>query len=202
MVLRVRFTTVPALMMRSNSKQPFWLTGDITSTLALAVLVWCMPGVSSFMPAERMACVGWVGMGMGSSVVAMLAEESVTFTVGGVRRYGRSRLLGAQRCARWQQLLYPDCYGRWQDGRRGTGGMLGARPAPASRGAHRLQIHVRKGTRVRCGAVRLGKRTVARATRSWLQQPVDPGQQSRETDARRRAACDAERRPFSWAATN
>lgn len=29
LVLRVRFNTEPALMMRSNSKQPFWLTGDM-----------------------------------------------------------------------------------------------------------------------------------------------------------------------------
>lgn len=29
LVLRVRFSTEPALMMRSNSKQPFWLTGDM-----------------------------------------------------------------------------------------------------------------------------------------------------------------------------
>jgi len=150
-VLRVRFTTVPALMMRSNSKQPFWLTGDMMSTLVLAVFVWCKPGVSSFMPAERMG-VGWAGVGCGSSVAAMLAEGGVTFTVGGgVRRYGRSRLLEAVRCARWQQLLYSDLlWADGHDGRRGTGEVLGARPAPAREGAHRLQIHVREGTRVRC----------------------------------------------------
>jgi hypothetical protein len=54
-VFLVRLTTVPALMMRSNSKQPFWLTGDMMSTLALSVLMLCIWGGSSFMPAERIA---------------------------------------------------------------------------------------------------------------------------------------------------
>jgi hypothetical protein len=33
-VLRVRFTMEPALMTRSNSKLPFWFTGDMTPALS------------------------------------------------------------------------------------------------------------------------------------------------------------------------
>jgi hypothetical protein len=56
LVLRVRLTTFPALMMRSNSKQPFWLTGDMMPTPA--AMAWALSkrgwaGVWSFMPAER-----------------------------------------------------------------------------------------------------------------------------------------------------
>jgi hypothetical protein len=56
LVLRVRLTTFPALMMRSNSKQPFWLMGDMTPTVAAAAVMlskrgWT--GVTSFKPAER-----------------------------------------------------------------------------------------------------------------------------------------------------
>jgi uncharacterized membrane protein YgcG len=64
LVLRVRLTTLPALMMRSNSKQPFWLTGDMMPMLALAALRLSNRGcasVSSFMPAERTG-VGVAGM--------------------------------------------------------------------------------------------------------------------------------------------
>jgi hypothetical protein len=58
LVLRVRLTTLPALMMRSNSKQPFWLTGDMMPAPALAALTesnrgWTVPSASSFMPDER-----------------------------------------------------------------------------------------------------------------------------------------------------
>jgi hypothetical protein len=81
-VFLVRLTTVPALMMRSNSKQPFWLTGDMMSTLALSVLMLCIWGGSSFMPAERIA-TGLAGVCWPSSVAAMSAV-GVTFTVGGV----------------------------------------------------------------------------------------------------------------------
>jgi hypothetical protein len=44
LVLRVRLTTLPALMMRSNSKQPFWLTGDMTPMLAVGTLPWSKRG--------------------------------------------------------------------------------------------------------------------------------------------------------------
>jgi hypothetical protein len=82
LVLRVRFTTLPALMMRSNSKQPFWLTGDMMPTLALAALTlskrgWT--GVSSFMPAERMG-IGlagvWCALSAGVAMVACHIQSS------------------------------------------------------------------------------------------------------------------------------
>lgn len=78
LVLRVRFTTLPALMMRSNSKQPFWLTGDMTPMAALAALmlsIWGCAGASSSMPAERMLSGVAGGGGCAPSpVVAMLAN--------------------------------------------------------------------------------------------------------------------------------
>jgi hypothetical protein len=80
LVFRVRFTTVPALMMRSNSKQPCWLTGDMMSTPALACLV-LRRGVSGFMPAERIA-IGFAGVcgSWGLSSVAAMTAAAVTFT--------------------------------------------------------------------------------------------------------------------------
>lgn len=56
-------------MMRSNSKQPFWLTGDMMSTLALAVL----------MLGSRGAAMGFAGGWWLSRVAAMVAM-GVTFS--------------------------------------------------------------------------------------------------------------------------
>jgi len=75
----VRLTTLPALMMRSNSKQPFWLTGDMTPTLALAALTlskrgWL--GVSSVMPAARIGSgCALAGVCAPSAMVAMFVLE-------------------------------------------------------------------------------------------------------------------------------
>jgi hypothetical protein len=105
LVFRVRFTTVPALIMRSNSKQPFWLTGDMMSTLVMPCLVVCKWGVSSFMPAERMAiglaCVCWP-----SSVAAMTVGGA--FKVGGVCVLGSEccYVPGARKCYGDRQLRY------------------------------------------------------------------------------------------------
>jgi hypothetical protein len=81
LVLRVRLTTFPALMMRSNSKQPFWLTGDMTPTLALAALTLskrgCWASVSSLMLDERVemrtGVTGVCSCAPSAIVVAMLA---------------------------------------------------------------------------------------------------------------------------------
>ena len=74
-VLRVRFMMLPALMTRSNSKLPFWFTGDMT----LAVFArsaskrggWA--GVSIFMDVGRMA-MGSVG-GSATAMVARAASR-------------------------------------------------------------------------------------------------------------------------------
>jgi len=72
LVLRVRFTTSPTLMMRSNSKQPFWLTGDMAVMLSNRGF----DGVSSFKPGVRLA-------GACSSSVAAMAAPYIN--CGGVR---------------------------------------------------------------------------------------------------------------------
>lgn len=64
LVLRVRFMTFPALMTRSNSKLPFWFTGDMTLALLARKASrrgWWRAGVSSFMGAGRMV-MGLVGV--------------------------------------------------------------------------------------------------------------------------------------------
>ena len=75
LVLRVRFIMVPALMMRSNSKQPYWLTGDMTPALFMAAVGWSgrgCDGVPRRMPAERMV-MGFEGVCGASARVAMVA---------------------------------------------------------------------------------------------------------------------------------
>ena len=70
LVLRVRFMTGPALMTRSNSKLPFWLTGDMTLALFArrASKRGCWVGVSSFMGDGRMV-MGLVGVCRVTSVM-------------------------------------------------------------------------------------------------------------------------------------
>jgi hypothetical protein len=60
LVFRVRFSTEPALMMRSNSKQPFWFTGDMTP--ALSACAWML---------ERRGCAGVLGV---LSVLSFMGE--------------------------------------------------------------------------------------------------------------------------------
>ena len=62
-VLRVRFRTEPALMMRSNSKQPFWLTGDMTAPAGECA--------SAYMEVKRgcASALSFIGMGAGARVL-------------------------------------------------------------------------------------------------------------------------------------
>ena len=71
LVLRVRFTTVPDLMTRSNSKLPFSFTGDMTWALALLL------SVSSFMPSGRMG-IGIAGEGCLSAMVAPMVGNGAS----------------------------------------------------------------------------------------------------------------------------
>jgi hypothetical protein len=66
-------------MMRSNSKQPSWLTGDMTPTVALAVLTLSKrgcTGVSSVMPGGRMG-MGMLRAGVWGAASAMVAVVAV-----------------------------------------------------------------------------------------------------------------------------
>ena len=125
LVFRVRFTTVPCLMMRSNSKQPFWLTGDMMSTLAVAAL-----GLAMVMGLEMV--MGLAGVCWPSSVAAMLAV-GVTFTICGGS--GLVRVNDDYRgVAVLERACYiPDCYGRSTDGRREDRGNAWGATAPATR---------------------------------------------------------------------
>jgi nitrate/nitrite transporter NarK len=148
LVLRVRLTTLPALMMRSNSKQPFWLTGDMTPMLAVGTLAaskrgCAMPNVSSLMPEER------AGTAMGvtgvcswapSAMVAMVACACAVVCSGrGVRSAVAvagpadvvSMYIGV--CA------INGCYGRSPGAAAAGERCMGPR---ASRPAGRLQQHV------------------------------------------------------------
>lgn len=71
LVLRVRFMTVPAFMTRSNSKLPFWFTGDMTLALLArkASRRGCCADVSSFMGGGRME-MGFVGVWRSVSGIA------------------------------------------------------------------------------------------------------------------------------------
>jgi hypothetical protein len=62
-VLRVRFSTEPALMMRSNSKQPFWLTGDMTAPAGECA--------SAYMEEKRgcASALSFMGIGAGARVL-------------------------------------------------------------------------------------------------------------------------------------
>lgn len=139
-VLRVRFTTVPALMMRSNSKQPFWLTGDMMSTLAFAILRFCIWGGSSFMPAERMA-TGLAGVCWPSSVAAMSAV-GVTFTdrqAGSIVvwvKAGRREAIGALRCS--SAVVISKLLFKIGKGDRGDAWAWGRHEPHQQRQAHRL----------------------------------------------------------------
>ena len=76
LVLRVRFRTGPALMMRSNSKQPFWLTGDMTPVLC--AWAWRLQrrgcaGVLSFMGVGVGVGKGAMGIGLAGVCCALSA---------------------------------------------------------------------------------------------------------------------------------
>lgn len=71
LVLRVRLTTVPALIMRSNSKQPFWLTGDMRPAPALVVVVKVSIRIGRIAIGLTPTGVGW---GLSANVAAMAAR--------------------------------------------------------------------------------------------------------------------------------
>lgn len=78
LVLRVRFMTGPALITRSNSKLPFWLTGDMALALfARRASKRGCEGVSSFMGDGRRV-MGLVGVCRVTSVMvtAMLGRAA------------------------------------------------------------------------------------------------------------------------------
>ena len=72
-VLRVRLSTVPALMMRSNSKQPCWFTGDMRAVAGAAAAARCglWRAVLSVMGGSMVVEGGW--MGGGTAVGAAMA---------------------------------------------------------------------------------------------------------------------------------
>src|SRR5690242_2964633 len=102
-VLRVRFRTGPALMMRSNSKQPFWLTGDMTAalegwawvlaTLATLAKRGCDAGVLSvFSVLSVLSVLSLVGAGapvMGIGVAGVCCAPSAMAAVGYMKGRGR-----------------------------------------------------------------------------------------------------------------
>ena len=92
-VLRVRLTTVPSLITRSNSKLPFWLTGDITFRLAWLALMastrGCASGGSSFMPVGR-AWVGFEGV-RGTFSAMTAASDKCSACKGQLRALRRAR---------------------------------------------------------------------------------------------------------------
>ena len=92
MVFRVRFSTEPALMMRSNSKQPFWFTGDMTP--ALSACAWMLErrgcaGVLSFMSEGAGARVTGIGLDAPSA----MAFVSLHQVAGGYRYVAAARVL-------------------------------------------------------------------------------------------------------------
>lgn len=124
----MRLTTLPALMMRSNSKQPFWLTGDMTPVLVLAALTLSKRGCAgmlSVMPVER------IGSGIGVAGVccapsAMVAVEEVMGHINcGGSEWRRRWYLGAGEglYITWVVLWEIDTRGRSDRGR-----MHGPRP--------------------------------------------------------------------------
>jgi hypothetical protein len=89
LVFRVRFSTGPALIMRSNSKQPFWLTGDMTVVLSACAWAWAWmlarrgcAGVLSFI-FKGVRATGLAGVCCAPSAMAAASLHQVAGNRGG-----------------------------------------------------------------------------------------------------------------------
>lgn len=152
MVFRVRFSTEPALMMRSNSKQPFWFTGDMTP--ALSACAWMLErrgcaGVLSFMGEGARARVTGVGLGGVCCAPSAMAAVSLHQVAGGCRvRGGWIRQSRRLVCCCWGRYISAAMMEVMQIDRRATGGMHG-------RGCFKLSrstMASSSGQRYICGA--------------------------------------------------
>jgi hypothetical protein len=65
-VLRVRFETWPDLMMRSNSKLPFWLTGEKVSRVSWPPRrAWSEAGRDGWFGGVILMLLDWLSIGRG-----------------------------------------------------------------------------------------------------------------------------------------
>lgn len=184
LVFRVRFSTEPALMMRSNSKQPFWFTGDMTPALSASA---CACACAWML--DRRGCAGglsFMGEGAGARVTGIglaasaMAAGSLHQAAGGRRASGTwqaGRTVAAARVL-LLLLLLSWLYSRCYDGsdadrhRRATGGRHGR----GRLGLSRSTMASRGGQRYICGApARLSRQSGEVKQRPGSGSPLEAG---------------------------